>query len=375
MALWSAFKGLFGSRNALNEEALSSNLSPACDKDTLAVIGALSRAAMQDPGAVEIYLALGNIYRSQGDIERALQIRESLLARTELAPGLKGRTWFEMGEDYRRAGLIDRAISAYHTSGRYGVGAQKISAALASIYADSGDYPQAVRHFAKIGNKPAEAHFMVREARDFILRGGSPEEAMRMLKKALKVFPALPEGWQTMIAILAFEGRWKQAAATLRGALEKIPAEKTFLLFEGLMQLTPAQNKGEEAAEKNAEFFNEMARAFLPVLDDKNQEILPHYYMAELLARSGRAEEAEAALAKALVLDPDFWSARLLMLELCLRRDAPSAVLAGQLEYFVGRARHVKKYHCGHCGLLREQLFYCCPRCHSWHSAALRKHL
>ncbi len=363
MSLKNGIKKLLGKSG---EEGEFSTLRLPCDQDTSEVIRGLSRAALQNPDAVEIYLALGNLYRSHGDIERALQIRESLLARADLPQAVKGRTYFEIGRDYRRAGLMDRAINAYQAALRHGVSQNLINAELAAIYADSGDYGQAARHFARVGEKAAAAHYMVRQAKEFVLRGGSQEEGLRMLKKAVKLFPALPEGWQAMVAVQALSGKWKAAALTLNEALEKIAPDKLFMLFEGLLQLNPPENGGE------AEFFQEMSRHFLPALEKKNAELLPLYYAAELLQRSGRPEEAEVRLAKALILNPDFWSARLLLLELSLKRWESSPVLAGQMEYFIEQARRIKKYYCANCGLHLEQLFYCCPRCRAWHSAALR---
>ena len=82
-------------------------------QDTRAAIEELSQVVKNDPEAVEIYLALGSLYRSQGEIERAIQIRNSLIVRPGLDREFKARAWFELGRDFRRAGFLDRAQMAF----------------------------------------------------------------------------------------------------------------------------------------------------------------------------------------------------------------------------------------------------------------------
>ena len=89
-------------------------------RDTLSVIHDLSRAVRNDPEAVDIYMALGNLFRSKGDIQHAVLIRERLMARPELDAAFKARASFELGQDYRRAGVVDRAQAASREARRPG---------------------------------------------------------------------------------------------------------------------------------------------------------------------------------------------------------------------------------------------------------------
>ena len=54
------------------------------ERDTLAAIRALNQEVRNDPNGVETYLALGNLYRSRGDLERAIQIRNGFIVRPAL---------------------------------------------------------------------------------------------------------------------------------------------------------------------------------------------------------------------------------------------------------------------------------------------------
>ena len=78
-------------------------------------------------------------------------------------------------------------------------------------------------------------------------------------------------------------------------------------------------------------------------------------------------------LEKALVLSPEFWLARLDLFELAKSRQVLTPFFEEQLDFFIGRARHLRRFICSQCGLKRESIFFICPRCRSWHSIVFRK--
>ena len=62
-----------------------------------------------DQDTVEMHVALGNLFRRRGEIERATQIHQNLVARTDLDPSLRALALYELAQDYFKAGLFDRA--------------------------------------------------------------------------------------------------------------------------------------------------------------------------------------------------------------------------------------------------------------------------
>ena len=58
---------------------------------------------------LEIQLALGGLFRRRGEIERATQLHQGLIARAGLNPEQKGQVLFELANDYYKAGLLDRS--------------------------------------------------------------------------------------------------------------------------------------------------------------------------------------------------------------------------------------------------------------------------
>ena len=62
-----------------------------------------------DRDTAETHLALGNLYRRRGDIERALLLHQSLLSKPDIGNEVHSAARFELARDYESAGLLDRS--------------------------------------------------------------------------------------------------------------------------------------------------------------------------------------------------------------------------------------------------------------------------
>ena len=66
-----------------------------------------------DRDAADTHLALGRLFRRRGEMDRALRLHGSLLARPELGERIHADARFELACDYESAGLLDRAESEF----------------------------------------------------------------------------------------------------------------------------------------------------------------------------------------------------------------------------------------------------------------------
>lgn len=341
-------------------------------EDTFAAINELSRVVKDNPDAVEIYLALGNLYRSQGEIERAVHIRQNLILRPGLRPEFKARALYELGRDYKRGGLVDRAYEAFQQARKTAGSNPAITQELARLCAEAEDYLQAAKYYVELGNPVAEAHYLVRQAqkesRDHPEDGS---QAQKWLERALKVFPGSMEAWLEKIHRSLLRLEKQPLSKILEQALRQIPESKRFILLEGLIVSIQKQNPPHFLNAANAGGLDEV----LMVLSDYSQEVLLQYYGGLLLLHQGRFGEAQIWFEKCLLLAPDFWLARLELLALALQNNALPQSVEAQLVFFLSRAREVKRFICSHCGLKRESVFFVCPRCGSWHSISFRRNL
>jgi tetratricopeptide (TPR) repeat protein len=360
-------------------------------RDTLAAISELSRVVRNNPDAVEIYLALGNLYRAQGEIERAVQIRQNLIVRPGLDTAFKAKAWFELGMDYKRGGFLDRAIGAFEQARKIEGDTEFIILELARLAALAGDFAGAARHYSSLDYPLAEAHYLVRLAQEAVEKD-QESEGRKWLDRALKVYPASVEGWLERLVRLRRAGQCKALAENLDKALELVQKRLRFVLLEGLLAdaahsgLTAGVSAEAAGASQGAACpvagpemdrpFSlvpdpELADAVLPVLARQEPDLLISFYAAWFAAGLER-EQSLAWLEKTLVVNSGFWPARLELLIMAASGQDLAPAFRIQLEFFAARAREIKRFVCRTCGLKREQVFFVCPRCLSWHSIGYR---
>lgn len=66
-----------------------------------------------DKETIETHLALGNLFRSKGEVDRAIKIHQNLIARPNLDQNQRVMALSELAEDYHKAGLLDRAENLF----------------------------------------------------------------------------------------------------------------------------------------------------------------------------------------------------------------------------------------------------------------------
>lgn len=76
-------------------------------------IEAFIRVLEVDSETVETHLALGNLYRRRGEVDRAIRIHQNLIARPTLSLEQRNEALLELGYDYMSAGLLDRAENLF----------------------------------------------------------------------------------------------------------------------------------------------------------------------------------------------------------------------------------------------------------------------
>jgi len=66
-----------------------------------------------DEDTVETHLVLGSLFRRRGEVDRAIRIHQNIIARPSLSPEQKANALQQLGIDYLKAGLLDRAESIF----------------------------------------------------------------------------------------------------------------------------------------------------------------------------------------------------------------------------------------------------------------------
>src|SRR6266478_1944274 len=66
-----------------------------------------------DPETIELHFALGSLFRRRGEYDRAIRMHQNLLERAGLSAEQKLTALTELGEDYLKAGILDRAEEVF----------------------------------------------------------------------------------------------------------------------------------------------------------------------------------------------------------------------------------------------------------------------
>ena len=156
-------------------------------------IDAFIEVVKLDPETIELHFALGNLFRRRGETDRAIRVHQNLLSRADLPVTERDHALYELGQDFLKAGLLDRAEETFRSleTGNYALGAQR---ALLTIYEIEKDWDKSIdtaRHLETW--VPSRS---TRKSRSSIANSPrkrcsrkTPDEARRQLGFALKANP------------------------------------------------------------------------------------------------------------------------------------------------------------------------------------------
>ncbi|MEJ2123258.1 MAG: tetratricopeptide repeat protein [Alphaproteobacteria bacterium] len=145
-----------------------------------------------DSDTVETHLALGNLFRRRGEVDRAIRIHQNLIARPSLNREQRAQALLELGKDYMRAGLFDRAENLFIELTELRLFNDQAYLNLLEIYQQEKDWQRCLDVTAKINSlrdptlNNAIAHFYC-ELAEGQLRSQNSGEAENYLKRAQRI--------------------------------------------------------------------------------------------------------------------------------------------------------------------------------------------
>lgn len=139
---------------------------------------------------VETHLALGSLFRRRGEVDRAIRIHQNLIARPTLNAEQRMHALNELGQDYMRAGLLDRAEALFSELIETGPHTVTALQQLIDIYQQEKDWEKAIEIARKLAVKNGNsqdnviAHYYC-ELAEQELRANETHKALKFVKKAL----------------------------------------------------------------------------------------------------------------------------------------------------------------------------------------------
>lgn len=314
-----------------------------------------------DSETVETQLALGNLFRRRGEVDRAIRVHQALVSRPNLSSDQKTQALLELGEDYMRAGLLDRAETLLSDLVGVGVGAPRALAHLIAIYQQERDWHRAIEHARRLEEVTGEsqgriiAHFHCELTEQAIVRG-DPVEARRQIDEAFAVEPESVRALILSARIALAEGDHHRAARAYEQALERdiefVPEV-----------LKPLLSCYERLGESHR------AEAKLRELVERYPGVSPVLALSQLIESGDGKDAAAGFLVTQLRRRP---SARGLcaLIDLETRRDRNESepTLPTLAEIARRLAEGHAAYRCTRCGFGARLHHWQCPGCKTWGS-------
>ena len=129
-------------------------------------IEAFIEVVRTDPETIELHFALGSLFRRRGETDRAIRMHKNLLDRSTLADEQRLHALFELGQDYLKAGLLDRAEDVLSKL-RDSPLRREALGLLLEIYQQEKDWSKAIETAHAMETESGESGY-----RQFLLRTG-----------------------------------------------------------------------------------------------------------------------------------------------------------------------------------------------------------
>ncbi len=318
-----------------------------------------------DPETVELHFALGNLFRRRGETERAIRVHQNLLARPDLPPEQQVQARYELGQDYLKAGLLDRAEETFNllVDSQYSAQARR---ALLEIYQREKDWSRAIDAARALqesgaGTRQREiAQFFCELAQDELVRT-NPDGALVQLEQALasdrtnvRATMLIGDAWLAKGDMEAALAAWRR--------VEQQSVPHVALVAQRLMDGYKAVGRPQEGVNLLRSYLAEASSVdLLEVVLKAVTELDGIESGYALISEELRRTPTLLALDK-------FLAARQRYAQEEVREELS---LVGNLVH--NYAQKLARYQCTHCGFKARQFYWQCPGCSRWETYPPRR--
>ena len=310
---------------------------------------------------VETHLALGNLFRRRGEVERAIRIHQNLIARPTLDKEQRSQALLELGQDYLKAGLFDRAENLFVELSEIRAHNEQALRLLLHIYQQEKEWEKAIAVVRKLGRVSGKnldnmiAHFYCELAEQDHARNNHAT-ARTHLKQALAADDKCVRASILLGDIDVLDGKYREAI----DQWQRIEEQDIHYLGEVAERIADGFRKlGDEQG--LYDYFHvalrrhggvSLALTFADVIGSREGVEAAEKFIIDWLRRSPNVHGLHKLLELNLVKAKDSSRNDLLMLK-------------GIIEEL--RTQHLG-YACGECGFKGKSLHWLCPGCNHWNT-------
>jgi lipopolysaccharide biosynthesis regulator YciM len=312
-----------------------------------------------DSETVETHLALGSLFRRRGEVERAIRIHQNLIARPALSREHRALALLELGQDYMRAGLYDRAENLFIELKEMKLYVRKALENLRTIYQQEKEWKACLNVAKELeGLVPEsldleEAHYYCELAEEARNRD-EQDKAQQLLKKAVLANNECVRPIHMQAEMAIEQSKCKSAIKLLRQAAEKDPD----YLPEVLPQIVECYRKLDQTDE---------LKHYLTGLIKTSPYTGVALTMVELIRRTEGEHAASVFLGEQVAIHSSLQGV-LKLIEINEELpDTQAAILLRKVKEHIQRLLAERPaYQCVKCGFVASTMHWQCPSCRSW---------
>ena len=314
-----------------------------------------------DPETLDLHFALGSLFRRRGEYDRAIRMHQNLLERADLGADQKLQAQMELGQDYLKAGILDRAEEAFSRLEKTNqtVVARRF---LLQIYEQEKDWPRAIEMTKLVETDPRALAQYYCELAASETASSRPDAARRYLSQALD------ENRKCVRASLQL-GDLDKNEARLDEAIEhwkRIESQDPAYLALVAQRLGEAY-RGAGRAEDGLRLLAGYLERY-PSLD-----LLDTVFQQTLEAKG--ADAAYAMVRDELRRNPTLLGLDRLLEAQIIAASSPDKRRDLELvrNLVHGHTRRLARYRCESCGFKARAFHWHCPACGGWETYRPRR--
>ncbi|UDG80178.1 lipopolysaccharide assembly protein LapB [Candidatus Steffania adelgidicola] len=316
----------------------------------------------EETNALEVYLMLGNLFRSRGEVDRAIRIHQAMIESTALTLNQRLLAIQQLGCDYMAAGFYDRAENMFSQLLNEDDFRFSTLNLLLKIHQSTSEWLKAIdvaNKLVKLGKAQclAEiAHFYCELALQALGRDDM-NRAVLFLKKGGDVDKNSPR--VSIIRARIYMMQQDYAAAVYE--LTRVLDQDREMVSETLPMLQTCYQILDEPS---------AWAAFLRRCVEKNGSALAELLLTDVVEREEGAKVARTYLNQQLRQNPTMRMFYRLINFYLIEAEGGLIKESLQMLYnIIGQQIYTKpRYHCQKCGFTSQRIYWNCPSCKSWSS-------
>lgn len=304
---------------------------------------------------IDTGLALGNIFRRKGEIDKAIKLHHDLLSRPSLPAEYKPRILLELGRDYHLAGWLDRAEGLFNDISKDEMYACDALQYLMDIYQKEQEWRAAIdtgwqyQKLCKKDVRPLIAQFHC-SLSEQLLKQNNSKEAESLAAQALSVDSACVRA-SIILGDIAIRDKQYQKAIILLQQVEKQNSVYVPLIIESLAECYRQQADLKTLIK------------YLRNIENHTDKLDLASALARLIHEAYGKVQAIEYLSARMLINPTLDGMNTL-LELKNHNDDSDQGFMPQI--VKNLLKKQPSYQCNKCGYAANTHYWLCPGCQTW---------